>query len=312
MSSSALHTRNAVRLLVGKTTCCHAGPISKLLEHLRNKAPCASSDTQASADTSGNTLDALADGGAAGAAATARAVAQGAAAAAAATADAVGVPRRPRGTELDLKNRGLSELPAAVWETGALPAPSFDPPVPAIPGWLSFLVGENSTRRCLAAPCERSPVQDVSAGGALTALNVSQNQLRHIPQNLVALCANVTTITAARNALATWPLPLQHMALPHLKTLDLSFNTPLPVLPPHAFAACSGSLRELTLSGAVPLVPCQGVSTTVLASPAILSACHLRPPEQRSSDYLQSIQCRVSCRSPVNANPTHMVQRSIV
>lgn len=99
----------------------HAGPISKLLEHLRNK--------QASSGDGhdGNTIDALA-GGSGGvddlAAHAARALALGAAAEEAAREEGTSRSSAVPGKELDLSEQGLLALPAEVWEAGAAPPQS--------------------------------------------------------------------------------------------------------------------------------------------------------------------------------------------
>ena len=109
-----------------------AGPISKLLEHLRNKQA-----VSGEAACSAGTLDAMA-GGASGAdglaAHAARALALGAAAEEAARGDAAEARASSApGKELDLSGQGLMALPAEVWEAGVRLAGSLHPGVPRVP-----------------------------------------------------------------------------------------------------------------------------------------------------------------------------------
>jgi hypothetical protein len=93
-----------------------AGPVSRLLEHLRNQL-------SGSLPDGNNTLDAYPHFSSSHreAAQAAKTVARGAAAQAMAQQEGVdiGVTRNEQGSELDLKNRGLLEVPAEVWDAGA-------------------------------------------------------------------------------------------------------------------------------------------------------------------------------------------------
>jgi hypothetical protein len=93
-----------------------AGPVSKLLEHLRNKAPAQA----AAAAEDRSTLDAFSSAGTAQEAARTAARSAKAEAEAAAAQDEVGVSRRCGGQSLDLSGRQLEEVPGDVWVAGAV------------------------------------------------------------------------------------------------------------------------------------------------------------------------------------------------
>jgi hypothetical protein len=71
-----------------------------------------------------------------------------------------------------------------------------------------------------------------------------------VSPRLVAACSHLKTLDTSHNLLVAWPLPPAPGCLAHLSTLDVSFNRCLAPLQQSALAACSGSLRKLSLSGA--------------------------------------------------------------
>ncbi len=64
----------------------------------------------------------------------------------------------------------------------------------------------------------------------------------------LALCTRLRSLNLSTCALAWWPLPQRHLALPELRELVLSRNSAMQEVPPFAFSACPG-LVKLDVSG---------------------------------------------------------------
>jgi hypothetical protein len=99
-----------------------------------------------------------------------------------------------------------------------------------------------------------SSSQQLPPAGNSSCLDVSGRQLDALPASVWH--TGLVSLNAAGNRLTQWPLPGvepgQQSCLPALRSINLSDNPGIAEIPSGCFECCSGTLRQLDLSGEWP------------------------------------------------------------